>query len=75
MNNLEWISVNDKLPEKSEYDWVLVATKLIPEDWYGVPHIAEFRNGEWYDVYYEKSFEELLSIKVTHWMPLPENPK
>ena len=69
-----WIPVSERLPEKSEHDWVLVATKMIPEGWYGVPHIAELRSGKWYDQFNDEPFEEVLSIKVTHWIPMPENP-
>ena len=71
---LKWISVNDRLPELPVYDWVLVQAKLMPENWYGVPHIAELRNGVWYSDGYNTPLEETCGIVVTHWMPLPEPP-
>jgi hypothetical protein len=74
MEESKWISVDERLPEKPGYDWVLVATKMVPEGWYGVPHIAELRSGVWYDNHLEVPFEEELSIKVTHWTPMPPNP-
>lgn len=70
----EWISVKDRLPEKSKYDWVLVQIKMIPEGWYGLPHIAELRNGVWFAQCVDNPMEKELSVEVTHWMPLPEPP-
>lgn len=72
---MQWISVSERLPERPLYDWVLVAIKLVPENWYGVPHIAELRNGVWYSNSYNAPFESTCGIVVTHWMPLPKRPK
>ena len=71
---MQWISVSERLPERPLYDWVLVAIKLVPENWYGVPHIAELRNGVWYSNSYNTPFESTCGIVVTHWMPLPKRP-
>ena len=71
LNNL-WISVEEKTPET--YDWVLVAPMLVPEGWYGVPAICEYRNGVWFDRVQEGPFEEWTGTKITHWMPLPDEP-
>lgn len=71
----KWIPVTERLPEKPTYDWVLVQVKLEPGDYYGVPHIAELRNGTWYSDAYETTLEETAGVKVTHWMPLPAFPK
>ena len=71
---MQWISVSERLPERPLYDWVLVATKLVPENWYGVPRIAELRNGVWYSNSYNAPFESTCGIVVTHWMPLPKLP-
>ena len=73
----EWISVEDRLPDKNEYDWVLVAVMLVPEGWYGVPHIAELRGGVWYSGGPSNylPLEESAGVKVTHWGPLPKNPE
>lgn len=74
-SNKGWISVSERLPEKSKYNWVLVQYKIEPEGRYGVPHIAELRNGTWYDQKYYGPLEETIGVKVTHWMPLPGFPK
>ena len=73
----QWISVKDRLPEKTEHDWVLVQLKLVPEDAYGVPCVAELRNGEWYDAEgcLIGTDPEGGCVIVTHWMPLPQPPK
>ena len=70
-----WISVKDRLPERPLYDWVLVQAKMVPEGWYGVPHIAELRHGVWYDNGYDTPLECTCGVCVTHWQPLPESPK
>ena len=71
---MQWISVSERLPERPLYDWVLVAIKLVPENWYDVPHIAELRNGVWYSNSYNAPFESTCNVVVTHWMPLPKRP-
>lgn len=71
---MRWVSVKESLPSREKHDWVLVQVKLIPEGWYGVPHIAELRNGVWFDQYLDNPMEKALSVEVTHWMPLPEPP-
>ena len=71
LNNL-WISVEEKTPET--YDWVLVAPMLVPDGWYGVPVVCEYRNGVWFDRVQEGPFEEWTGTKITHWMPLPDEP-
>lgn len=67
----KWISVMERLPEKPEYDWVLVSAKAVPEDYNVVPYVAELRNGVWWDDHFDGPLEEIASVKVTHWMPLP----
>lgn len=69
----KWISVEDRLPDK-QHDWVLVICEFVPEGGYGVPHIAELRNGVWYTDNMDIPLEEAF-VKVTHWMPMPEPPK
>ena len=75
----KWIPIltaND-LPKKDEYDWVLVQAKLVPENHYSLPHVAELRKGVWYGMGYPEDIplEETCGVKVTHWMPLPEYPE
>lgn len=72
---MKWIKIEDELPNKDKYDWVLVLTKLVPEDSYSVPAVAELRfDDTWYFRDEEKPAEETFGIKITHWMPLPINP-
>ena len=74
INQADWISVNDKLPEAPKYDWVLAQTKLVPENVYGVPVVAELRNGAWYCRGIDGPLEYEYGVEITHWMPLPEPP-
>jgi hypothetical protein len=70
----QWIAIEERLPQKPDYDWVLVRCKMDPEEYYGLPHIAELRNGIWYSDCYDGPLEETAGVKVTHWMPLPDDP-
>lgn len=70
-----WIPVSERLPEALTYDWVLIQCKMVPENYYGVPHIGELRHGVWYSDCYEEPLEEMISVKVTHWCPLPNIPE
>lgn len=76
-----WISVDDHLPDKDKYDWVLVQTWICEDflddvmEYFGTPHIAELRDGKWYDTEADVDMESAYMIKVTHWMPLPPFPK
>lgn len=69
-----WIKVADRLPDPNEYDWVLVNVKFDEDGTYGVPHVAEYRNGEWWGYFDDVPLTEL-GETVTHWMPLPEYPE
>lgn len=69
-----WVNVDDRLPTPDEYDWVLVNVKFDEDGTYGVPHIAEYRNGEWWGYFDDVTLKEL-GETVTHWMPLPEYPE
>jgi len=77
MKKTQWIPVSERLPERPKYDWVLVQVKLLPENKYNLPHVAELRRGVWYGMGYLEDFplEDGCGVKVTHWMPLPECPK
>ena len=72
-----WISVEERLPEGE--GWVLVIGLLLKKKKgnYGwcVPHVAEYRHGRWCDADGMLPDLEERSLKVTHWMHLPEPPE
>lgn len=61
---MEWISVNDRLPERNEY--VLVSTPYCKY----ICDVALFNGVAWYSC--EKSD---YMFNIVYWMPLPEPPK
>ena len=69
----EWISVEHRLPDPNEYDWVLVNVMDELDGTYLVPQVAELRNGEWFGLDDFHSIKDL-QCTVTHWMPLPDYP-
>lgn len=80
----KWISVSDMLPNRPEYDWVLISfVDRDNSDLRFVPSVAELRNGKWVtkendsdvDRVYTGDFERDFHVKVTHWMDLPLPPK
>ena len=66
-----WISVEERLPDPSEYDWVLVNVQANEDGSYYVPRTAELRNGEWWEYGTDWKISDM-HLTVTHWMPLPE---
>lgn len=74
MNQHNWISVKDKLPD-------IKISVLIIDGEYKEMHTAEFCDSKFCDewhISYGKYSHEVLTIdrsKITHWMPLPEFPK
>lgn len=72
-----WIPVEESMPEGE--GWVLVIGLLLKKKKgnYGwcVPHVAEYRHGRWCDSDGMLPDLEDRSLKVTHWMPLPEPPE
>lgn len=60
---MEWISVNDKLPEEDQL--VLVANGK----YFNLRH---FCDDTWFNCLSGEGFE---LNEYTHWMPLPEPPK
>lgn len=66
----EWISVDDRLPEYSDDGF---ADAVLVTDGF-VQHMAYFVGGEWR---FAESGEikEPMWYRITHWMPLPERPK
>jgi hypothetical protein len=76
--NPRWISVEERLPEGE--GWVLAIGLLLKKKKGGnygwsVPHVAEYRHGRWCDLDGMMPDLEDRSLKITHWMPLPEPPK
>lgn len=73
-----WISVDEELPKKEEYDWVLVKIQEIESGIEYIPHIAELRgDGFWHTtdsdncgIRIGESFEQVQRVKVTHWRPI-----
>lgn len=69
----DWIPVDPDLKDLSLFDedWVLLAAKMNPEGWYGVPFIGELRNGIWYEhAKGDVPIEETYGVKITHWRPI-----
>ena len=71
MNN--WISVKEKLPEMSESvlinfedKWVMLGQ---------LKNRSMTRDAPVWCCFFEDGFKEVGKRMVTHWMPLPEEPK
>ena len=72
----EWISVDERLPDNKEHDWVLA--QVIEDNGYmHIPKVMEYRKSknDWLDDTYGWLSEHNGAFTVTHWMPLPEPPK
>ncbi len=62
----EWISVKEKMPEKRQYVDILVDGRWRRTDY-------EYEGD---GIFYEDNHDITYSVgSVTHWMPLPEQPK
>lgn len=72
----EWISVKDRLPDNSEYNWVLAS---VQEDngYRWIPKVMEYRESknDWYSEETGWLSNHNGAFIVTHWMPLPKPPK
>lgn len=81
-----WISVKERLPEKPEYDWVLVIVRDKRDDFIGIPQIGELRSDGFWHTVTSDSFNtpdfmriynttdalgEILKQEVVAWMPIP----
>jgi hypothetical protein len=69
---MEWISVKDRLPET--YDLVLmtnIESKHLEDHWVCAGSMN--RKKVWYNQFQDNNSD--CSVRVTHWMPLPEPPK
>lgn len=73
--NDKWINVKDRLPDNSEYDWVLASVQE-SNGYRWIPLVMEYRQNR--DDWYEDKVGWLSShnglFAVTHWTPLPESP-
>ena len=72
----EWISVEDRLPDNKEYDWVL-AQVVEDNGFMHIPTVMEYRQSknDWFEETYGWISEHNGAFTVTHWMPLPQPPK
>lgn len=81
-----WISVEERLPEKPKYDWVLVIIRDKRDGFIGIPQIGELRSdGFWHtetsDTFNTPNFRriynttdvlgEFLKQEVVAWCPIP----
>lgn len=66
-NNLNWISIEEKIPQRPEYDWVLV--KIMYDNHEGVPKVAEYLNGKWHCDLCD-NIEKDLNVKVVAWFDM-----
>ena len=81
-----WISVKERLPEKTKYDWVLVIIRDKRDGFIGLPQIGELRSdGFWHtresDDFNTEQFRReygttdalgiFLHQEVLAWMPIP----
>ena len=76
---MEWISVNDKLPEYDimvlwirEDGLIFIADIDHDNDWY---HFQEIYGNDCLGFDSSKMMEDTIEVKITHWMPLPKPPK
>lgn len=72
----EWISVEDRLPDNKEHDWVL-AQVVEDNGFMHIPKVMEYRQSrnDWFEETYGWLSEHNGAFTVTHWMPLPQPPK
>ena len=81
LDEMIWISVNDRLPESSNN--IVLAICLDDINDYSYPYtsdeaqsIAFYSNLHWWDeTMPEECKEDNIIEDVTHWMPLPEPPE
>ena len=73
---MNWIDVNEKLPEVVidgvyRSSWVLVSYNFDGRQYVGEAKFVKVNPPCWKNVFGDK----MLDNKVTHWMPLPQPPK
>ena len=72
----EWISVDERLPDNKEHDWVLA--QVVEDNGYmHIPRVMEYRQlrNDWFEETYGWLSEHNGLFSVTHWMPMPNPPK
>ena len=72
----EWISVDDRLPDNKEHDWVLA--QVVEDNGYmHIPKVMEYRQqrNDWFEETYGWLSEHNGLFSVTHWMPMPQPPE
>ena len=72
----EWISVEDRLPDNKEHDWVLA--QVVEDNGYmHIPKVMEYRQSknDWFEETYGWISKHNGAFTVTHWMPLPLAPE
>ena len=72
----EWISVDDRLPDNKEHDWVLA--QVVEDNGYmHIPKVMEYRQSknDWFEETYGWLSEHNGAFTVTHWMPIPPEPR
>lgn len=69
---MDWISVEDKLPEETNKKYFVVTS-------YGADTATYYDTGDGTNHIYWAKFENKerfpLTVPVTHWMPLPQTPR
>lgn len=76
LEKTKWISVDDRLPDNKEHDWVL-AQVVENNGFMHIPRVMEYRQAknDWFEETYGWLSEHNGLFSVTHWMPLPGSPK
>ena len=70
-----WVSVQDRLPEKSGWYLVSLVNTRTAHRW-EVPVSADYSHGKWDYAYLgEEDATWMLNNTVTHWMPLTAPPE
>ena len=72
----EWISVDDRLPDNKEHDWVLA--QVVEDNGYmHIPKVMEYSQSknDWFEETYGWLSDHNGAFTVTHWMPIPQPPK
>lgn len=70
---MEWISVEDRLPNKNNYVLAFVDSFVWVGKQIKILSPRGFANGKWIVADWDTG--NYIHYNVTHWMPLPEPPK